>query len=700
MNIAKKKRCWLLFLLGLSVSAVPSEVSAQLSANEDSVPQSAVFPIQHKASVIDNIGADLIFCNGQNVYNLKNFKIAEGKNIGSLRISPFRDSFAYLDNDGKKSTVVMRDFWKPKKKLIELSDNKKVYTAIAYNPANNVLYTADSEGVLSLLGKNGKETRIMDLPLIPTYMEITPDGRYLAAYQGSSLILVDLDMSTVKSELPTRIPINDMAFSTDGTLMAVLTSNSECNVYEVSGMKPLHTYGALGNAISVSFHPEDKYLGVVTGDKRVALINMLNNKDRQYVDSETPGVTYVDFIPDMENGIYLVYNTDADVVFHPLFSLTPNRQKLLADQLDERMEEWLMRLPGESVEEYNLRTSEANRMAQMQLFETEIATEMAGDLLAGADLTFGSYNPEMEMLTLGLGLDGMQDIYLTVPPDQLGFFQNPGDLAISNARYFLNDNDEFELAFAEFTNTKNGETYVYDNMARNTLDFLEDGTGFIPFDRVMASMEESLMLEEIRNDIVTNAMANEDISDHTNITVDTKVVDGPMIDGRKTTDYIVDVAYTVEEEFSSKDDFGPGKYKVEESNAALSMLKILSKAFEGDLAKYLVPGKSVEITTIGMADASKIRGMIKYDGAYGDFVDAPVQLNGEEILLTVTPDSGITTNEQLAFLRSAGLSKYLKTNMPKLKQMNVKENSSIEVSDKAGSQYRRIAVQLRFPDAF
>lgn len=235
---------------------------------------------------------------------------------------------------------------------------------------------------------------------------------------------------------------------------------------------------------------------MVTGDQRVAIINLLNEKDRHYVDAQNPGVTYVNFVRNADKGVYLVYNTKNSIVFNPVFFLSPNRQEILKNELQSRMAEWMKRMDGESLDDFNARVNDETRMKQMRLFETEIATRMAENLLTTSEVKVGNYNQEMGMLTLDFNT--MPSIYLSVPAAQLDDFMDPGALQFSNTKYCVNDKDEFELVYTEVTNPKTGNKYVFDNRERKSLAFLESDENFVPFAQLQTSQMEELKLEEIK----------------------------------------------------------------------------------------------------------------------------------------------------------------------------------------------------------
>ena len=72
----------------------------------------------------------------------------------------------------------------------------------------------------------------------------------------------------------------------------------------------------------------------------------------------------------------------------------------LKNELNSRMDEWMKRMEGESLDDYNARVNEESRLKQMRLFESQIATNMADNLLTTSDVKLGNYNSDMNMLTL------------------------------------------------------------------------------------------------------------------------------------------------------------------------------------------------------------------------------------------------------------------------------------------------------------
>ena len=164
--------------------------------------------------------------------------------------------------------------------------------------------------------------------------------------------------------------------------------------------------------------------------------------------------------------------------------------------------------------------------------------------------------------------------------------------------------------------------------------------------------------------------------------------------------YLVTFTYDVAPGFSAEEDFGPGKYHVEESGAASSMLEIVKKAFEGDLAQYLKAGKKVRVSLTGSADATPIMRGIAYDGSYGNLDNEPVYVDGQLSSISINFSTPIKENSQLAFVRALGVKDFLDKKVNGYAGLNKDYRYEVNVSTDKGSEFRRIKAAFTFVDAF
>lgn len=188
-----------------------------------------------------------------------------------------------------------------------------------------------------------------------------------------------------------------------------------------------------------------------------------------------------------------------------------------------------------------------------------------------------------------------------------------------------------------------------------------------------------------------NLAEGQRISDNVKIEVQTNV---------KDNDLIISVAYETLVVAEAADDYGLGKYTINNSNACMLMCNFLKSKLENDLIDYLKEGAKVDAKITGATDGTPIRSRIAYKGEYGDFTDKPITLNGAPYNMTVTQKSGVTTNGQLAFLRTQGVEDFLKTQVEPLKHtVNTFQSIAVENKEKGGG-YRRVSVEMTIRGAF
>lgn len=263
----------------------------------------------------------------------------------------------------------------------------------------------------------------------------------------------------------------------------------------------------------------------------------------------------------------------------------------------------------------------------------------------------------------------------------------------------VNPDDSFEIVYAKVTNTNNGKSYIFDNLNRASMEYMKEDDA-ISLETLQQQQMEEIRLQELRQQVMEEAKSTNVISDHTNITVDSRIVPEYDADGNRILNYLVSFTYDVSPGFSAQEDFGPGKYHVDESGAASSMLKIVKQAFEGDMAQYLGKSKKLRVTLTGTADATPIVHGLPYDGSYGDFDNEPVYINGQLSSISVDSKNLVKENQQLAFLRAMGVKDYLEKNVQKYNDISKDYKYEVNVSEGKGSEFRRITAAFTFVDAF
>ncbi len=358
-------------------------------------------------------------------------------------------------------------------------------------------------------------------------------------------------------------------------------------------------------------------------------------------------------------------------------------------EVNRRMDIWMKRQSGESRADFELRTS-SDKIASMRLENSkEVSTNMAGNRIT-TNLSGLQYNQSTG--TLRANFTDMPSISLNVPYSDVSGIDTK-NLKFSNTVYDLYPGDKFEVLYTEVLNPATGKSYTF--IKQRDVQTVQN-TGFVPLQAVQQNIINTNSLQAVRDRTVAEAKNRQVLSDNTTINVASELI--PLTNGK--ADYKVSYNYTVKEGFSVKEDFAPGKYDAANSPASTAMLKIINESLNTDFAQYVKAGKPVTIKYTGSADATPIRSKIAYNGKYGDINDQPVNINGKADKLSVTSRDGITSNEQLSLVRARSVRDYIMTNVSQLKNSKITESYDIEVSDDKGSQFRRVAVEFIFHEAY
>lgn len=639
--------------------------------------------------------------DGQRVQNLKGTVMLENKNgVKSFAMSPAGASFFAILLDKKGNTEGALYSTSRVAEKIAKFDHKKLgrpHMATFSPDARRLIVATDSAIVITDARTLRELDRITGSPIAtPEMMRVSPNGYYLALGAGNDVAVYNLEEKTLRRKWDAGEKVNDIEFGPESNEMGVLTADGLLSLYGTRTFDLVKTIDDLGEGNRCDYNFDGKYMAVASTPENVVLVNLMRPSDRE--DLFMTGVTDLQFITDSQDNTILAAGEPYMVEAMRLPWLRPFYSRLVAEEVDQRMAEWMKMMPGESMEDYRERVNDESRARMRRLLEDEISTNLAGDLLAGATMTLGAYDRTNKVLAVNF--DTMPTIYLPVAESDVASFGDGSQLRPVEVRYGLTPEDTFEIIYASFFNAADGKTYTYDNLERRALDYMAGDDDAVSLEIIQQQQMEEVRLQELRTKVVEEARHDNVISDHTDISVDSRVETDYDANGEKILNYVVNFTYTVDPEFSAVEDFGPGKYLVEESGAASSMLRIVKEALEGDFSQYVKNGGKLKINLTGTADATPIVRTIGYNGVYGELKDEPVYVDGTLSTLTVTSKDGVNENEQLALLRALGVKDYLEKNVERISDMRRDYNYHINVSKDKGSAFRRITAQFTFVDAF
>lgn len=662
------------------------------------------FDSQKKINAFDNTTFCTAYLSDGALYTMRNIAINDVRKIERIVFNPTGSSIALLR---AKNPISIYSFRDRNKKLFELKEKRKKLKAKPM-PVS-MCYSADARSFI--VGNSLGEIVIYDtkeyMPLAyiqgeapATALAMSSNNYFIAAAVGQNINIWNFQTKELRKAIPMPAVVKEVTFSPDAALLAVTTDDNHLTIIDTKNWDKVDIFDKLGGTLSSpSFHPEGKYISVVKDGKNIEIINLKNGVVEQDIVDPTGGVTGGRFFKNNQNSeVFLLTNRTKQMVFWDANGLNPFYGKIMGREVDAKMNEWVKMMQGESMEDYAIRVNDETRIKQQQLFAQEVATALAGDRISMDNPFIDGYDASNNMLNIGF--KGLPSIGLEVPSNEAGDFKD-GKMKFSNAVYVLNDKDEFELAYVEVTNETTNKVYIYDNIGRTKLTALEADENFVPLEIMQQATREEAQLAEIKEQVIEEKKQDKLITDNTQINVKTEVIPGVDANGKKILNYKVGYQYEViNKEFSAKEDFPSGGYNIERSNAAMSLMKIIKNAFEGDFAKYLSEGKQVKVIITGSADAAPIRGRLAYDGRYGEFVDEPYYKDGNLDNITVTKAGGITQNEQLALMRAAGVKTYIEKNVTTLGNTKNEYEYHVEVAKERGGEFRKINVEFVIMDAF
>ena len=662
------------------------------------------FDSQKKINAFDNTTFCTAYLSDGALYTMRDIAINDVRKIERIVFNPTGSSIALLR---AKNPISIYSFRDRNKKLFELKEKRKKLKAKPM-PVS-MCYSADARSFI--VGNSLGEIVIYDtkeyMPLAyiqgeapATALAMSSNNYFIAAAAGQNINIWNFQTKELRKAIPMPAVVKEVTFSPDAALLAVTTDDNHLTIIDTKNWDKVDIFDKLGGTLSSpSFHPEGKYISVVKDGKNIEIINLKNGVVEQDIVDPTGGVTGGRFFKNNQNSeVFLLTNRTKQMVFWDANGLNPFYGKIMGREVDAKMNEWVKMMQGESMDDYAIRVNDETRIKQQQLFAQEVATALAGDRISMDNPFIDGYDASNNMLNIGF--KGLPSIGLEVPSNEAGDFKD-GKMKFSNAVYVLNDKDEFELAYVEVTNETTNKVYIYDNIGRTKLTALEADENFVPLEIMQQATREEAQLAEIKEQVIEEKKQDKLITDNTQINVKTEVIPGVDANGKKILNYKVGYQYEViNKEFSAKEDFPSGGYNIERSNAAMSLMKIIKNAFEGDFAKYLSEGKQVKVIITGSADAAPIRGRLAYDGRYGEFVDEPYYKDGNLDNITVTKAGGITQNEQLALMRAAGVKTYIEKNVTTLGNTKNEYEYHVEVAKERGGEFRKINVEFVIMDAF
>lgn len=703
----------------LAISMASASLPAQAQPDrQDGIHERSSFSISNEYNNLKISRFSVIYLGDDHMlYNLMNRRVYDSS-IYDFSINPTGASIAVLYKNAKNIVIISnRDkntilaTVKGDKKTDPFDEKERKgtpsVTAMAYSTDARELLAANDFGEIITYSTDGYWiSSVIEAGKIYDHIAVSPNGYYIAAAHGSEMDIWDVDAADIKRIVRFAGNVNHITFSPDSREIAVSCDTSGLQVVNAIDHHRTEVTKGIQNVRQASFHPDGKYIAYAKADS-IIVYNLINHRavfragaiSGEPLDIPMSEVMAVNFNANRDITT-LSHNTGDKVVFWDMSSLPPLYRSKLSEEVDKLMSDWIRQMDGESLDEYRVRVTDDNAARQKAMLLDQAATAIATQVIELED-PFIAEEYDMENHTIDIKFEQLDAIKLEVPEEEFQEVRE-GDLSYENPIYTLDDMDEFQLVYLEVVNRTTDKTYIFDerDYIIEDIEFEDEDIDFIPVAMLQTVNMEMEALQQQTQQIMEEKKQENVITDKTAITIDTEIEKDYDSDGNTIYNYNLGYQYDVSEGFSYQEDFGPGKFIVTESNAAMTMLEAIRTALAGDMKKYVDQARTIEITITGSADAIPV-GRILYDGSCGEYVETPYYAKDELSSMTVTDETDIRNNEQLAFIRAASVKVWLENNVEELKANSAKcvYNYRTEVSDVRGGEFRRIIVQIKFRDA-
>lgn len=656
--------------------------------------------VRHYDYCADIIGSSnqlyrmVIACNSGRIATWKDILVTDTRPSTAITLNPSGSHFAVATD---KYVI---EIWSLEKRKVEygkLRGHSGTVRTMDYSRDSRYLLSAGDDKTLKIWETKGL-TLFRNLPcLMPVRAAcFSPNGYFVACDQGNDIVVFNFSKNKAVIGFSGHTsPIVKVKFSDDGNYLMSLDESGYIIIWSVVTGDIYRRMKVPGEVKNADIHHNNKYLATLDKSGKLSVWNLKSEELVQDLKSQQEGVN-LHFAYDYDKETALLTHCDRlNCYIWDISRLEPAFDMLAAKMHEERMNQWNRKRSDETSETYERRVNDSLQQKNV-LVMRDVVTELGlkwrplgkpqrseyMERFGGYVLTF----PKVKPFVLRIYNENREE-----------FERNFEQFQYAKPVYALDDRDIFSLDYLEVCDSLKKHVYYFDNIQLHT----EPQQQLVSKDIVRKVGEEEVVLRRKLKDFFAKEMAEQRISDNIQVNVEARPRESIGEDGEPVVDYHIDYSYEVMKT-AKKDvgDWAPGRYLLSESNAAAASVQVIKETFGNELAQYIVPGKNITVKITGSADGSPIVNTIKYAEGFGLFDEEPYYLNGNMDNISVSAKSGISSNSQLAFLRTYGVRHFIEQEIPGLKQTNNIFEHHVFVSEERGNEFRRVSIEIIIHDAF
>lgn len=435
---------------------------------------------------------------------------------------------------------------------------------------------------------------------------------------------------------------------------------------------------------SVQWHPLDHYLfaGDITG--KIYVVDM---KKKKVLVSKKVHTAAIDLrvLLDAKQKLNLVtIGADSEIKFWPIDDLPPDYHRIVKGIIEYREQRYLKKQRWESANAYENRTSAQAIGNFLNNQRDQVIDSLAMTLQINNKVNL---NQKGDSISLELFPFKKITLYAgnTIGP--------VSSARVDSLRFTLQDDNDFSIRKFRLTGP-NGKFIRFDRSAPPRME-----QAIVPLELAREVAQEELTIKDELSKLVDDLRKKGQLN-NVALNMEAALKSGRDSLGREELNLHVIYMYqgTKADISGESADYLSGKYRLIDSKAGTTLVNFMLRSAEEQLLKHFQPNQQVTFRLTGSTDKTKVASRLPYSNEFGSFNDHPYFFQGMLAGLNLTPESGITQNSQLGFLRTYGVRQYLQSQNSIFRNTRNKFLHFSEEADGYGPEFRKVKIEIILHD--
>lgn len=361
--------------------------------------------------------------------------------------------------------------------LKQILGSSRIISSLAFNSLSTEIYSGSLDNQLNRWDWKNEvllNSVTMTAPINKIEYNKTDNTLICGLFDGVIQVL-DKELNFIQNDIKSDKLLSTFTSFQDGKFLVISscsdgTSSNSCishslNLWDLKSAKLLHRTAGHKRAfkdLKLSFNESELF--ALDLDGNVVKYNIGNSElieDSSFYNSDKK----FSAIFNASNRFTMFgVNTLGQVI-----SLTQNKQELIKQLVEMKINDWQKKGKFEKTEDYRNRVNVETRNIKVQEFVAETINELAGNIV-NIDFKSATNEYDADNEVYKLMFKHLPPLFIKVPIDEaIEFDQKFNELESKSAQFVLKDDENFALVYLVIKNPANHQEYVYDS--RTELSF-------------------------------------------------------------------------------------------------------------------------------------------------------------------------------------------------------------------------------------